>query len=84
MRAMSHAVSSGLDVIRAAAEAAVAYAGTIDDRAVAPSPAALDALAAFDEPLPDGAGDGVATIELLAGWAGRRRWAAPVRTTSGS
>jgi glutamate/tyrosine decarboxylase-like PLP-dependent enzyme len=63
---MNHAGPSDLDVIRAAAEAAVAYAGTIDDRAVAPTPAALAALAAFDEPLPDAPGDGAATIELLA------------------
>jgi glutamate/tyrosine decarboxylase-like PLP-dependent enzyme len=63
---MNPAAPRDLDVIRAAAEAAVAYAAAIDDRAVAPTPAALGALGAFDEPLPDGPGDGAATIELLA------------------
>ncbi len=41
------------------------YLAGLDDRAVIPSPAALAALAAFDEPLPDSPSDPAATLELL-------------------
>lgn len=57
---------SDLDVIRAAAEEALAYVATVDDRAAAPTADALAALGAFDEPFPAEPGDGAATIELLA------------------
>jgi hypothetical protein len=40
-----------------AAERAGCYLADLDDRPVAPGPAALAALARFDEPLPDSAGD---------------------------
>ena len=54
-----------LDLIRLAADRAIAYAETIDDRAVTPSPAAIDGLAAFAEPLPDHPTDPYETIDLL-------------------
>jgi glutamate/tyrosine decarboxylase-like PLP-dependent enzyme len=54
-----------LDLLRAAADAALAYAAEIDRRRVAPSVGALDALAQFDEPLPDVGLDARATLELL-------------------
>ena len=48
-----------------AAERAGCYLAGLDDRPVAPGPAALAALARFDEPLPDSAGDAAATLALL-------------------
>ena len=54
------------DVLHTATELALEYVRSIDDRDAAPTPEAVAALAAFDEPLPDGPGDPVATIELLA------------------
>ncbi|MEQ6903362.1 pyridoxal-dependent decarboxylase [Nocardioides sp. YIM 152588] len=54
-----------MDPLEAAAEAAVAYARSIDARDAAPCRGALDGLAAFDEALPD-AGRGVEeTLRLL-------------------
>ena len=53
------------EVLRAALEAALDYARTIDGRRVAPDAAAVDALAAFDEPLPPGGNDPMATINQL-------------------
>ncbi len=74
-----------LDLIRTAAAHAVAYAGLIDDRPAAPTPEAVAALAAFDEPFPE---------ELdrcrrqrstcFSAWADPPRWARPGRTTSAS
>jgi glutamate/tyrosine decarboxylase-like PLP-dependent enzyme len=52
-------------VLRAASEAALEYATSIDDRRVAPDPAALAALAAFDEPLPEEGSDAVDTLRRL-------------------
>jgi glutamate/tyrosine decarboxylase-like PLP-dependent enzyme len=54
-----------IDVLRAAAVAAVDYVASVDDRRVAPDSGALAALAAFDEPLPDVGVDALATLRLL-------------------
>jgi glutamate/tyrosine decarboxylase-like PLP-dependent enzyme len=54
-----------LDLLRTAADAALAYAAEIDRRRVAPSADAVDALEQFDEPLPDDGLDAGATLELL-------------------
>jgi glutamate/tyrosine decarboxylase-like PLP-dependent enzyme len=48
-----------------AAERARRYLAGLDDRPVFPGRAALSALAAFDEPLPEGQGDPAATLALL-------------------
>jgi glutamate/tyrosine decarboxylase-like PLP-dependent enzyme len=48
-----------------AAERACRYLAGPQDRPVVPDRAALAALAAFDEPLPDGPGDPAATVALL-------------------
>ena len=48
-----------------AAERARRYLTSLDDRPVAPGRAAVAALAAFDEPLPDEPGDPAATLALL-------------------
>ncbi len=64
---MNHADPSDTGVVRAAAEAAVAYAATIDERAVAPTPAALDALGRVRRsPSPTGPATARRPIELLA------------------
>ena len=54
-----------LDLVRTAADHAIAYASSIDGRAAAPTTEAVAALAAFDEALPDGPTDAAETIELL-------------------
>ena len=54
-----------LDIIRAAADHAVGYAASIDDRSATPTADALAALAEFDEVLPENPTDAAATIELL-------------------
>ena len=54
-----------IDLVRNAADHAIAYATSIDGRAAAPAPEAVAALAAFDEPLPEAPTDAAATIELL-------------------
>lgn len=59
-------MASHLDLLRTAADLAIAHAHTIDDRAAAPTSEAVAALAGFDEPLPDGPTDALATIERLA------------------
>ncbi len=59
------AVSTDLELIRAAADHAIAYATTIDDRPPTPSAEALAALTEFDEPLPEGPRDPSSTIDLL-------------------
>src|SRR6187200_1944683 len=53
------------DVLRDAMTRASHYLGEIGERAVAPSPKALDALGALDVPLPDGPHDPAATLALL-------------------
>ncbi len=53
------------DVMRVAAERAARYLGDLDERRVAPSPEALDRLAAFDGPLPEAAGDAAEVIRAL-------------------
>jgi glutamate/tyrosine decarboxylase-like PLP-dependent enzyme len=53
------------DLLEAAAEQAIAYATTVDQRPVAPDEAALAGLAAFDEPLPDRGSDPAEVLRLL-------------------
>ena len=54
------------DLLAAAADAALSYVGSVDDRPTTPTPAALAALAAFDEPLADTGRDPADTLRLLA------------------
>lgn len=56
---------SDFDVLRSAADRALTYAASIDDRAVTPTPDAIAGLAAFDEPFPDESTDPGDTIDLL-------------------
>ena len=60
------------DLLAAAADAALSYVGSVDDRPTTPTPEALAALAAFDEPLPDGGRDPLETLRMLGtfGWPG--------------
>jgi glutamate/tyrosine decarboxylase-like PLP-dependent enzyme len=53
------------DVLRAACTNALEYERSIDDRRVAPAPDALEALTAFDEPLPEQGTDALDTLALL-------------------
>ena len=53
------------DLLAAAAERAIAYATTVDQRPVAPDAAALTGLAAFDEPLPTHGSDPAEVLRLL-------------------
>jgi glutamate/tyrosine decarboxylase-like PLP-dependent enzyme len=53
------------DLLKAAAVRAVHYLETLDERGVAPAPAAIQGLARFDETLPDGPSDPAATLTLL-------------------
>ena len=55
-----------MDLLRLAAERAIEFATTIDDRNATPSADAIEALEAFDQPLPETGLDGAATIDLLA------------------
>lgn len=55
----------GLDLLASAAAAALEYAASIDDRPVMPDPAALAALAALDEDLPEEGAGAHATLRLL-------------------
>jgi glutamate/tyrosine decarboxylase-like PLP-dependent enzyme len=48
-----------------AATRAIRYLETLDDRPVAPTPEAVAALRAFNEPLPAGPGDAAQTLRLL-------------------
>lgn len=48
-----------------AAQRAKHYLATLDDRAVAPSPAAITALSALDEPLPAGPSDPAEVLRIL-------------------
>ena len=54
------------DLLATAAGMALSYAGSVDDRPTTPTPEALAALAAFDEPLSDGGRDPADTLRLLA------------------
>jgi glutamate/tyrosine decarboxylase-like PLP-dependent enzyme len=54
-----------IELLQEAAAMAVEYAMAVDDRRVAPEPRALAALAAFDEPLPDGGTDPLVAVRLL-------------------
>jgi glutamate/tyrosine decarboxylase-like PLP-dependent enzyme len=53
------------EVLQAAVTAALEYAASVDDRRVAPDPAAVAALAAFDEPLPEVGLPATDTLRLL-------------------
>jgi glutamate/tyrosine decarboxylase-like PLP-dependent enzyme len=53
------------DALEEAAAAALAYVHGIDDRRVFPDPAAIEALAAFDEPLSEHGNDAADTLRLL-------------------
>jgi glutamate/tyrosine decarboxylase-like PLP-dependent enzyme len=63
-------MTTDLDLLRAAAEHAISYASTIDARNATPTPEAIAALTALDEPLPVGPGDPGETIDLLAAVGG--------------
>jgi len=54
-----------LELVRTAAEHAIAYASSIDGRAAAPTTEAVAALATFDEALPEDPTDAAETIDLL-------------------
>jgi glutamate/tyrosine decarboxylase-like PLP-dependent enzyme len=53
------------ELLRQAAERAAAYPATIEQRAVAPEPAAIAALAQFEHSLPVGPGDGLQTLQRM-------------------
>ncbi len=53
------------ELFAAARDAALDYAASIDARPVFPGAAALDGLAGFDEPLPDGPGDAIDVLRQL-------------------
>jgi glutamate/tyrosine decarboxylase-like PLP-dependent enzyme len=55
-----------LDLVRAAADHAIAYASSIDGRAATPTTEAIAALAAFDETLPEDPTDPSEAIDLLS------------------
>jgi glutamate/tyrosine decarboxylase-like PLP-dependent enzyme len=53
------------DLLADASARAIRYLDTVGARPVAPTPAALDALRALDEPFPEAASDPAATLKLL-------------------
>ena len=53
------------ELLNAAAERAIRYLETLDDRSVAPSPQAVAALARLDEPLPERPSDPAAVLATL-------------------
>jgi glutamate/tyrosine decarboxylase-like PLP-dependent enzyme len=53
------------ELLKAAAVRATHYLETLNKRGVAPGPAAIQGLARFDEPLPEGPSDPAATLALL-------------------
>src|SRR4051812_47810445 len=53
------------ELLSDASTRAIRYLDTLADRAVAPTPAAIAALRAFDEPLPDAQTDPADTLRLL-------------------
>jgi glutamate/tyrosine decarboxylase-like PLP-dependent enzyme len=52
-------------LLAGAAERSIAYLEGLDARGVAPTPAAIAGLAAFDQPLPDQPGDPEAVLQML-------------------
>ncbi|MGQ0831955.1 MAG: pyridoxal phosphate-dependent decarboxylase family protein [Microthrixaceae bacterium] len=52
-------------LLETAAERAIAYATTVDDRRVVPDEAALEGLATFDEPFPEDGSDPADVLHLL-------------------
>jgi glutamate/tyrosine decarboxylase-like PLP-dependent enzyme len=65
-RPLTGASVPGEDVLRAAQHHALSYLATVQDRNVYPDAAALERLRTFDEPLPQGRGDALDTIDMLA------------------
>ena len=63
-------MTSDIELLRAAAEHAIGYVASIDDRHATPTPEAIAGLAALDGPLPDGPTDAGEALELLAGVGG--------------
>ena len=59
-------MTSDIDLLRAAADHAIGYAASIDDRHAAPTPEAVARLTELDGPLPDGSTDARDTLALLA------------------
>lgn len=57
--------ADAVDLLTAASAMAAEYVAGIDDRRVAPAPDALEALAAFDEPLAESGADPLETLRLL-------------------
>ncbi len=60
------AMTSDIELLRAAADYAIEYAASIDARDAAPTPDAIEQLAALDGPLPDRPTDPGEAIALLA------------------
>jgi len=59
-------MTSDIELLRAAADHAIAYAATIDDRHATPTSEAIAGLVSLDGPLPDHPTDARETIDLLA------------------
>ena len=53
------------EILSDASARAIRYLANLESRAVAPSPAAVVGLRAFDEPLPNASTDGAATLRML-------------------
>jgi len=66
MPADDAATTSDLDLLRGAAELAIAYVASIDNRNAAPTPGAIAALTALDGVLPDAPTSAGETLALLA------------------
>ena len=63
--AVPNGMTAMKDLLKAAAVRATHYLETLDKRSVAPAPSAIQGLARFDEPMPDGPSDPAATLALL-------------------
>lgn len=63
-------MTSDIELLRAAAEHAIGYAASIDDRHATPTTEAIAALSMLDGPLPDEPTDARETLDLLAGFGG--------------
>jgi len=58
-------ISCDLEALGLAARRSLAYLQTVGSRRVAPSPSAVQALAQFEEPLPEAPGDAFCVLDLL-------------------
>ena len=67
------------DLLNQAATKAIRYIQNLDGREVWPRQEAVDRLAEFDEPLPDGPADPEAVLDFLDALGRRRRWPLPGR-----